>query len=157
MWTCFRPLMQVCSFNIYQRVVLKHTKRQSQNYCCFKYHKLAFCTFSWISESSCVILTLTGLPPCHRVTWLASLGWVEIGGITAVLIRPFTFTETEILILTALETFSLNWFTLSTSYLPFFPVSSNRRLLDDLFHCVLIGLLERPFTNQSELMRQCVN
>lgn len=108
----------------------------------------------------CVILTLTGLPPCHRVTWLASLGWVERGGNTAVLRRPFTFTKTEILVVTAQETFSLNWLTLSTSYLPFFPVSTNGPLLDDLFYCVLmgqVGLLKRSFTNQSELMRQCVN
>lgn len=44
--------------------------------------------------------------------------------------------------------------TVSISYLPFFPVSPHRPLLDALFGCVLVGLvgfLQRTFTNQSYL------
>lgn len=54
-----------------------------------------------------IIFTLTGLQPCHRVTWLTSPGWALGGGITAFLIRPFTFTQEDILKWIAQEIFSL--------------------------------------------------
>lgn len=80
-------------------------------------------------------------------------------GIPLFLIGLFTFTNKGILSVTAQDIFSpcvaglpSVTLTLSTSYLPFFLVSSNRPLFDALFNRVLMGkvrLLQRPFTHQT--------